>query len=137
MSQQYTGGALLGANFVSAGAYTTLGGIKDIKRSGRSATILDSTTQDVADNTKRKLGALVDEGNCTFDMWFDLADSGHQALMANVGKIAYFQAAPKNQTPAKTKTFTAVIQTVGEVYPVDGGQMYSVTLDISAPVVTA
>ena len=137
MSLQYTGGALLKANFVSAGTYTTLGGVKDIKRGGRSATIVDATTQDVNDNTKRKIGALVDEGNVTFQMWVDLADSGHQALMTNVGNIGYFQLAPKNQTPAKTKTFAAVVQTVGETYPVDGGQVYDVTIDITAPVVTA
>ncbi len=137
MANQYVGGALLKVNFVSAGSYATLGLVKDIKRSGRTANVLDGTTQEITDNTKRKLGALVDEGNCTFDMWVDLADTGHASLMTAVGAIAYFQLAPKNQTPAKTKTFTAVVQTVGEAYPVDGGQMYSVTLDISAPVVTA
>lgn len=134
---QHIGGALLSfGGITSPPSYAPLGGCKDIKGPDGSVTVLDSTTQDITDNTKRKLGALIDEGKLTVTVWEDWGDtSGQVVLMKNKGAVGYFQLAPKNYSPAVTLTFTAVISKVGHSYKIDGEQAFDLELDITAPVV--
>jgi hypothetical protein len=140
---QYTGGAILALStlpLASVPVYVTVGQVKDIKGPEMSATIVDSTTQDNPDNFKTKIGALVDGGTFTFDLWFDANDAtGSAMLFANVGKSFGYQLSPKGYaSPKPTITGMLVVQKVGNTWPVDGGQMSSVTLDISGkPVLVA
>jgi hypothetical protein len=140
---QYVGGAKLALStlpLASPAVYVTVGQVKDIKGPEQSATIVDSTTQDVPDNFKTKLGALVDAGTYTFDIWFDANDATGSALIyANVGKSFGYQLSPKNYvSPFPTITGTLVIQKIGNTWPVDGGQIAQVTMDLSGkPVLVA
>lgn len=134
--QQLTGlGTLLKYGGLSSPpSYATIGLVKDIKGPEQSATIIDATTQDVTDNRKRKIGALVDAGTVTFQAWFNIKGTQHAALYNNVGALAYFTLTPAGNSPVEVITFQAVIQKVGNTFPVDGGQMMEVTLDISGTV---
>lgn len=137
MANQYVGGATLSWSAASPISYLAVGLVKDIKKGAKSSTVLDATTQDVTDNTKRKLGGLVDPGQCGFQLWGDLTDStGHVAMLAAVGSVCYFKLTLKGGS-GKIQTFAALIQSVSETYPVDGGQMWDVSLDISGPTVVA
>lgn len=137
-TQRVGGAQLFFGGITSPPSYLILGGCKDIKGPDGSATVLDSTTQDITDNTKRKLGALVDEGKITVTVWEDLTDTtGHRILVGNKGALGYFQLKPKNYSPVVTRTFTAIISKVGSSYKIDGEQAFDLELDISAPVVTA
>lgn len=133
---QYVGGAKLALStlpLASPAVYVVVGQIKDIKGPEQSATVVDATTQDVTDNFKTKLGALVDGGTFTFDIWFDANDATGSALLYNnVGKSYGYQLSPKNYvSPFPTVTGSCVVQKVGNTWPVDGGQIAQVTLDIS------
>lgn len=121
-TNQYFGAGTLvqfGGTAASAGAYVTLGGIKgDIK--GTSTTVVvDTTSHDtcaadiVAGHppSKRKAGAIVDEGSYSFEMFSDLGDStGQLALFNSRGKTGFFKLVPAAYTsPGHSVTFSAVI----------------------------
>lgn len=137
MSQQFYGaGTVLEyGGLTSPPSYVTVGGIRKDYKQGRSAGVTDISTHDTmaVDRTKRKGGTTIDEGKFTFELFSDLTDTQHQALRDNVGKTAYFRLTPAAYSPAKHKTFTAVIVNVSETYPMEDYQTWSIELDISAP----
>ena len=121
----------------SPSAYATIGGVKDIKQSA-SVTVIDTTTMDITDRTKRKSGALIDEGKMTFQIFADWTDTaGHVALWSNRGQTGYFKLIPGGYptSPGVTKTFTAVIADISETYPLDNYQVWDLTLDVTGPAV--
>ena len=143
VNQYYGAGTLLkygGLTSASVGSYVTIGGIKGDIKGASTVQVVDISTHDtmVVDRTKRKGGATIDEGKYTFELFSDLGDStGQMTLMNNRGKTAYFQMTPAAYSPAKTITFTAVISSVSDTYPMENYQTWSVELDVSGPKVFA
>ena len=135
-NQVYGAGTVLEyGGLTSPPSYNVVGGIMGDYKQGRSAAVVDLSTHDTMaiDRTKRKGGTTIDEGKFTFELFSDLGDTQHQALRDNIAKTAYFRLTPAGYSPAKHKSFQAVIVNVGETYPMENYQKWSIELDISAP----
>ena len=135
-NQQYGAGTVLEyGGLTSPPSYVAIGGITKDYKGNKTAGVTDISTHDTmaVDRTKRKGGTTIDEGKYTFELFSDLTDTQHQALRDNVSKTAYFRLTPANYSPAKKKTFQAVIVGVSDTYPMEGYQTWSIELDITAP----
>lgn len=113
--------------------FTSIGEVRSFDGPNGSVTILDATS--LGDTYKQKLAGTVDEGQITFTMWLDPADTAQTGLRTDraAGTLRNFQLL-LDDTDTTQLAFAAYVVDFSISGSVDGVVEASCTLDISGAV---
>jgi predicted secreted protein len=110
-------------------ATNIVGGLNDISNGGISATIIDVTSHDSADNSKEFISGLLDGGSIALSGHYDYQDVGQDYIRDNIGGAAFaFVITYSNGTKISGN---ALIESVGEGAGLDDSVAFNATLKIT------
>jgi hypothetical protein len=135
MSASATAGTIFNFTYGSPLALTPIIGITSISKGGGERGTIDVTT--IADTSSVTIGSR--RAPITFDvtMFWNGANAGHQALLANYNASTATGVAcsiVETDSGNNTLTFSAYVANISPAYEVDGANVRTVTLSLTTTI---
>jgi hypothetical protein len=135
MSAFATAGTIFNFTYGSPAALTPIIGITSISRSGGDRGLIDVTT--LADTSSVTVGSRRSPITFELTMFWNGANAGHQALLANYNAAVATGVAcslVESDTGNNTLTFSAYVANISPSYELDGANVRTVTLQLTTAV---